>query len=109
LKFEADSLSPHDAVRLVGVVRSIVNAASAMEASVAERVAQGRAWERDGARSAEDWLAGATGTSPGEARDALGTARRRRRQPRLDDAARKGSLAELRMECERIKANADTA
>ena len=40
---DSDSLYPHDAMKLVGTLRSIVNVASALEASVAEWVAQGRA------------------------------------------------------------------
>jgi hypothetical protein len=140
-RFETDSLYPHDAMNLVGVLRSIINTASALEASAAERVAQGRAWERGGARRPEDWLAGATGTSPGEAREAIDTARRRKAQPELDAAskqgevspqqaasvgkaaevnpakeaelvgkakARKGTLRDLRKECERVTAEADT-
>jgi len=140
-RLEADALYPHDAMNLVGVLRSIINTASAMEASVAERVAQGRAWERNGARRPEDWLAGATGTSPGEAREAIETARRRKTQPALDAAskqgevspqqaaavgkaaqanpakedelvgkakAKKGTLRDLREECERVKAEAET-
>ncbi len=92
-RFETDSLYPHDAMNVVGVLRSIINTASALEASAAERVAQGRAWERGGARRPEDWLAGATGTSPGEAREAIDTARRRKTQSALDAASKQGEVS----------------
>lgn len=91
--FDADTLYPHDAIQVVGEARRIINVMTAIEASAAERVAQGQAWNHHGARSPEDWLSRQTGTSQGSARKALGTARRRKKQSELDAASRRGEVS----------------
>jgi hypothetical protein len=63
------------------------------KALLAARAVETSEWSREGARSAEEWLAGRWGTSQSSAEAGLKAARVAARQPQLDDAMRHGELS----------------
>ena len=67
--------------------------AATVEALAAARVAETALWKRAGDRSAAHQLARSTGTSVGQAKDALDAARRLRDLPATEAAARRGELS----------------
>jgi Domain of unknown function (DUF222) len=67
--------------------------AATVKSHAAARVAETEAWKRDGDRSAAHQLARTTGTTVGQAREALDSARRLQDRPATDAAARRGELS----------------
>ena len=136
-RFEPAVVSARDAARVVEDAAAIEKMAATVKSLAAARVAETGVWKEDGDRSAAHALARETGTTVGQAKDALETARRLEDLPATADAARtgelspeqasaiadaatsdpgaeqrllqtskSGSLADLRDECARTKANA---
>lgn len=60
---------------------------------MAARYDEAGAWKRNGAKSVEDDIARKTGTGTGRARRNLSTSKRLRRQPRTDEAIRRGHVS----------------
>ena len=136
-RFDAGLLSGADAAAVMEQAAAIENMAATIKALAASRVADTGVWRRGGDRSAAHHLARTTGSSVGQAVEALHTARRLEGLPelaararrgelsaaqsaviaelavadpgaevRLLDCSRRASLAELRLECARVKAAA---
>jgi hypothetical protein len=136
-RFEPAVLSARDAARVVEDAAAIEKMAATVKSLAAARVAETGVWKEGGDRSAAHALARTTGTTVGQAKDALETARRLEDLSATADAARtgelspeqasaiadaatsdpgaeqrllqtskSGSLADLRDECARTKANA---
>jgi hypothetical protein len=60
---------------------------------MAARYDEAGAWKRNGAKSAEDDIARKTGTPTGKARRNLSTSKRLKRQPKTDEAVRRGEVS----------------
>ena len=92
-RFDAARVSATDAMRVVEDAAAIKNMAATVEALAAARVVETALWKRAGDRSAAHQLARSTGTSVGQAKDALDAARRLRDLPATEAAARRGELS----------------
>jgi hypothetical protein len=95
---------PSTAKELVGLGERIERCGHALKVTAAARVADSEAWRAPGVRSPEDWLAGATGTSKGQAKRKLATGRRLNELPSTAAAAKAGRLS-----AEQAEAVADAA
>lgn len=95
---------PATAKDLVAVGEQIERCGHALKVTAAARVADSEAWRAPGVRSPEDWLAGATGTSKGQAKRKLATGRRLNQLPSTAQAAKAGKLS-----AEQAEAVADAA
>ena len=91
--FDASLLSGDDAAAGLDDVLVIENIASYLTGALALRWAETEGWRKSGARSPEEELARKSGTTPGQAKDKLKTSKRTRTQPKVTDAARKGTLS----------------
>jgi hypothetical protein len=91
MRFDPTLISVSDAACVVENAAAIRNMAA--EALAAARVAETELWKRDGDRSAAHQLARTTGTSVGQAREALDSARRLQDMPATAEAARRGELS----------------
>jgi hypothetical protein len=89
-RFDPPLVSARDAARIVEDAAAIKNMAATVEALAAARVAETEAWRERGDRSAAHDLARRTGTSVGQAKDALETARKMKDLAATADAAKKG-------------------
>ncbi|MGH8984134.1 MAG: DUF222 domain-containing protein, partial [Acidimicrobiia bacterium] len=134
-RFNPALVSAADAARVVDEAAAIEKMAATVKSLAAARVAETEIWKQSGDRSAAHQLARATGTSVGQAKEALETGRKLQDLPataaaakqgelspqqsaaiadaasadaedRLLQTAQSGSLGELRAECARTKANA---
>src|SRR5437764_7852698 len=79
--FDAALVSAGRAAAIVGDAAAIEKMAAALKALAAARVADTELWRREGERSAAHHLARRTGTTVGQASDAIETARRPKRLP----------------------------
>lgn len=84
---------PSAAARLVDEGEQIERLGRAIKTLAATRVVEAGAWPRDRARSPEDWLASATGTSKTDAAELLATGRALQQLPGTLDAVRGGRLS----------------
>lgn len=91
--FDPALLTAADCGAVVETATAIERMAAHVKALAAARVAETELWRQRGARSPEEDLARRTGTSVSRAREQLETARRARRQPKVDEAARQGKLS----------------
>jgi hypothetical protein len=91
--FDARVLSVTAARRVMRDATAIKNAAATIEALAAARVAEGGDWRRDGYRSPAEAVAAATGTSVGQAAEAMRTAEALEELPGVSAAARRGELS----------------
>ncbi len=91
---EPDVYSGTDARVLLDDFSHIKKLAGAAELLLAKRVAETRAWEGEGDRSAAHWLAKRTGTSVGEAKTKFETADRLADLPKTNEAFRAGRLSD---------------
>ena len=87
------SCLPSTAERLVTEGDQIERLGRAIKTLAATRVAEAGTWQRDGSKSAEDWLASKTSTSKGEAKDTLDTGEQLKDLPATEGALRKGRLS----------------
>ncbi len=71
---------------------AIERLASGAKCRLADRVEQSRAWQREGDRSAADWMARQSGITTGRARSVLEASRRLASLPGTDEALAKGEL-----------------
>jgi Domain of unknown function (DUF222) len=92
-RFDAARVSACDAARVVDDAAAIEKMAATVKSLAAARVAETDAWKRDGDRSAAHQLARTTGTSVGQAKEALESARRLQELPATEAAARRGELS----------------
>ena len=90
--FDADSLTPGEAGRVVAVCSRMEASVASVKALAAARAAEGSSWKHEGYRSPADQLAHRAGMSPGAARRALDTGRRMSGQPEVARAALAGEL-----------------
>jgi len=105
--FEPDQVLASDAEVVVSNAASIEAIAHTLVALAGARAAESGNWRRRGHRSAAEDLAARTGSSTGEARDALETARRLADQPEVADAAASGKLSRAQMSVVAMGAEAD--
>lgn len=92
-RFDAALISVSDASRAVEEASAIEKMAATVKALAAARVARSDLWRRRGDRSAAHELARTTGTSVGQAAQALETAKRLDTLPETAAAARRGELS----------------
>src|SRR3712207_4227933 len=83
---DALAVSGADAARLVPVLSSMKNKIAALEASLGHRAVDANVHVTTGARDGATWLASATGTSVGEARQSLEMTSRLQTLPQVEDA-----------------------
>jgi hypothetical protein len=74
---------------------------------MARKVEESRAWQREGDRSAADWMARRSGTSTGQARSELETSKRLTELPATDRAAADGELSPQQTEAVADAASVD--
>jgi hypothetical protein len=86
-------LSVTSARRALRDACAIKNAVATIESLAAARVAEGGDWRRDGYRSPAEAVAAATGTSVGQATEAMRTAEALSELPGVSAAARRGELS----------------
>jgi hypothetical protein len=92
-RFDAALLTASDAALAVEEASAIEKMAATVKALAAARVARTDLWRRRGDRSAAHELARTTGTSVGQAAQALETAKRLEALPTTAAAARRGELS----------------
>lgn len=92
-RFDASLLSAADAAAAVEAAGALERMAATVKGMAAVRVADAGLWREAGARTAAHHLARTTGTSVGQAADAIETARRLDRLPAVSAAARSGVLS----------------
>ncbi|MGH9031380.1 MAG: DUF222 domain-containing protein [Acidimicrobiia bacterium] len=92
-RFDPALVSPRDAERVVEDAAAIEKMAATVKSLAAARVAETELWKRSGERSAAHDLAHKTGTSVGQAKEALETGRRLQDLPATAEAARRGQLS----------------
>ncbi|HSH58681.1 MAG TPA: DUF222 domain-containing protein [Acidimicrobiales bacterium] len=92
-RFDAALISASDAARAVEEASAIEKMAATVKALAAARVARTDLWRRGGDRSAAHRLARRTGTSVGQAAQALETGKRLDALPETAAAARRGELS----------------
>ncbi|MDQ1373089.1 MAG: hypothetical protein QOJ09_427, partial [Actinomycetota bacterium] len=91
--FDAHVLTVTAARRVLREANAIEHMAATVKALAAARVAEGGDWRRDGYRSPAEAVAAATGTSVGQAAEAMRTAEALDELPRVAAAARRGELS----------------
>jgi len=91
--FGTSLLSTEQAAGAVALAAAIENMAATVKGLAAARAASGGAWKDAGDRSAAHHLARTTGTSVGQATEAIETARRLEKLPAVAAAARAGELS----------------
>jgi hypothetical protein len=91
--FEPGVVHARDAVSLMEAFAEIERLAAAGKAAMAARVAETSLWRRGGDRSAAEWMARTTGTSVGQARAELATARKLDELPQVKEAVLAGRLS----------------
>lgn len=91
--FDARSLLPSQARRVVAQAAAIEATAVAIKALAVARLSEATSWKGTGHRNAADQLAADTGMSGGAARDLLETGRRLAEQPEVAEAALSGTLS----------------
>lgn len=92
-RFDPALVSASDAASVVEDAAAIEKMAATVKSLAAARVAETDVWKRSGERSAAHDLARTTGTSVGQAKEALETGRKLRDLPATADAARRGELS----------------
>jgi len=92
-RFDPALVSARDAERVLDDAAAIKNMAATVEALAAARVAETEVWRERGDRTAAHDLARRTGTTVGQAKDALETGRKLRDLPATAGAAKNGELS----------------
>lgn len=92
-RFDPDLISAPVAARVVEEAASIEKMASTVKALAATRVAETELWRRQGDRSPAHHLARKTGSTVGQAAQALETGRRLQALPETAAAAKRGELS----------------
>ncbi|MGH9031309.1 MAG: hypothetical protein ACRDZV_04205, partial [Acidimicrobiia bacterium] len=92
-RFDPALVSARDAQCVLDDAAAIKNMAATVEALAAARVAETGLWKQRGDRSAAHDLARRTGSTIGQAKDALDTARKLQDLPATADAAKRGKLS----------------
>ena len=93
LDVDVATFSASDTALALTHATAIKNMATTVEALFADRAAESNDWKRAGARSAAHHLAKKTGTGVGNAASTLETAKRLKKLPKTQAAARKGDLS----------------
>src|SRR5260221_14227112 len=89
-RFDSFLLDPPEASVVAGAAGRIKRMMAAIEADAARVYADSQVWKKEGFRSAEEWLASKSGTTPSQAKEALNTARRVGEHPLIADAVKRG-------------------
>jgi hypothetical protein len=97
-ELEPERLDGPDAAALLTSFAEIERLAAAGKLLSARRVESSNIWRARGHRSAAAHVAETTGTGIGPALDALATARRMRKLPSTEEAARDGALSERQLQ-----------
>ncbi|MGH9033596.1 MAG: DUF222 domain-containing protein [Acidimicrobiia bacterium] len=92
-RFDPTLVSAPDAARVVEDAAAIEKMAATVKSLAAARVAETEVWKRGGDRSAAHDLARKTGSTVGQAKEALETGRKLRDLPATADAAKRGELS----------------
>ena len=92
-RFDAALVDASEAAAILEDAVAIKNMAATVEALAAARIAETGMWQRDGDRTPAHQLARRTGTSVGQAMQAIETGRRLRDLPATSAAARRGELS----------------
>ncbi|MGH8985267.1 MAG: DUF222 domain-containing protein [Acidimicrobiia bacterium] len=92
-RFDPALVSARDAECVLDDAAAIKNMAATVEALAAARVAETAVWRERGDRRAAHDLARRTGTTVGQAKEALETGRKLQDLPGTADAAKKGELS----------------
>jgi hypothetical protein len=92
-ELEPSCIDGGNAAELLGVVTQGKRVCAALEALLARRVEETKAWRDGGHRSAAHWMAETTGETVGAASRTLETARRLEQLPETDAAFRAGVLS----------------
>jgi hypothetical protein len=101
--------SPATCKQLVALGERIERTGRTLKAIAAAKVAASAAWQGDGDRSAEDWLARTTGTTRAEAARELDTGQKLQASPDVAKAAASGQLSVKQAEAIAGAAAADPA
>src|SRR5579859_7048630 len=107
--FDPVVLSGSDAARVVADAAAIENMAATVKAAAAAWVADTGVWRQGGDRSAAHHLARTTGTTVGQAIEAIDTARRLDALPEVAERARRGELSTAQSSAIASAAAADPA
>ena len=103
------SVVPGTAKDLVALGERIERCGRTLKTMAAAKVAASPAWQGEGDRTAEDWLARTTGSSKKDAESTVETGKRLERLPATADAARRGELSAKQAEAIAGAASADPA
>jgi hypothetical protein len=95
LDVELDRVSGASAAELVSMLTEAERVIAAVRTLAARRVEESKAWQKDGHRTAAEWVASKTGTSVGQAIGVLDTGRRLEELPLTRDAFLSGRLSEM--------------
>jgi hypothetical protein len=91
--FDCSDVSGDSCVAVVKLLAQVEKGCAAARASAAAKAADCGSHRREGFREPDDWLSRETGTTRGEARDELDTARALDDMPATRDATRSGELS----------------
>ncbi|MBA3281554.1 MAG: DUF222 domain-containing protein [Acidimicrobiia bacterium] len=103
------SVDPRTAKDLVALGERIERCGRTLKTMAAAKVAASPAWQGDGDRSPEDWLARTTGSSRKDAESTVETGKRLEGLPATAEAARRGDLSAQQAEAIAGAATADPA
>jgi hypothetical protein len=92
-RFDASAITATEAVIGLRTAAAIENMAATLKALFTARIAETELWRTKGDRSPAHMLARETGTTVGQARDTLETAKRLGDQDKLNVAARRGEVS----------------
>jgi len=108
-ELDLGSVIPGTAKDLVALGERIERCGRTLKTMAAAKVAASPAWQGDGDRTAEDWLARTTGTTKSDAESTVETGKRLEQLPATTAAARRGDLSAKQAEAIAGAATADPA
>ncbi|HAS11695.1 MAG TPA: hypothetical protein DCS55_14455 [Acidimicrobiaceae bacterium] len=92
-RLDPDAIPLHEVPDAFDALASLERLGGGAVLRMAARYDEAGAWKRNGAKSAEDDIARKTGTPTGSARRKLNTSKRLKRQPKTDEAVRRGDVS----------------
>ena len=92
---DIERVSGSEAAELVQMLNEAERVLAAVRTFATRRLEESKAWQKDGHRTAAEWVATKTGTTLGQAIGVLETARRLADLPLTRDAFRSGRLSEV--------------
>jgi Domain of unknown function (DUF222) len=100
-------LATGDAAELFDYFATLEKSAGAVKTLIAGRAAEARVWEKEGHRSAADWMAHKTGSGIGQSKGMIDNSERLQSLPETSDALRRGELSGVQIQ-EIVAAAAET-